>query len=225
MTSVCDWNTPGHDPYTGTTAGALSHYDMPDTTRRRLADRIDHNDFDTVVSVTREGVTGYAGMRNMHFGKDRMCHKIDTSKWSKDAVQLGFVFIENGHHIVKWFICHNLTELVPLPPAPTGLHIIGEAEVPELPLSYPQLSLPLMAVAVEDGPMPIPVTFGGAVVFIPSPGPFDVVPRFIPNTVSPVPHPAPVFPVEPPVSPIPEPATWAMLGAGVLALIVRARMR
>ena len=49
----CDWNSPGHDPYTGGTAAALSHYDMPDTTRRRLADRIERRDYDRVVSATR----------------------------------------------------------------------------------------------------------------------------------------------------------------------------
>lgn len=224
MPSTCDWNTPGHDPYTGTSAAALSHYDMPDTTRRRLADRIERNDFDTVVSVTRDGITGYAGMRNMHFGKDRMCHDIDVSKWDPLAVQLGFVFIEDGHHVVKWFICHNITELIPLPPVAHVSTLVGGDAFDTLPLFYADapgvmrdfsthgqadtFAAPLQAgyLVGTGGPG------GGVYVAGGSPGaPCPCPPDYAPPAIT------------PPVPAVPEPSTWAMICAGFIALVIKVR--
>ena len=195
----CDWNSPGHDPYTGSAADALSHYDMPDTTRRRLADRIERRDYDRVVSATRDGVTGYAGMRNMHFGKDRMCNRVDTSKWGANDVQLGFVYIENGHHIVKWFICKNITELVP-------------NDAPDAPVALAQ--------AVPEAPY-APQDFGGLasegqVVTLPPEGDAPLVP----NSLPPVLYSPPAWAPTPPVAPVPEGSVWELLVLGLLLIFM-----
>ncbi len=231
----CDWNRPGHDPYTGDVSSAIDRYpDLPGDVRQRLHARMEKRDYDEVVTIERDRIVGKARygttIRDMHFGANKVCRTVSRSGWRPGMEEAGLVYCDSGQCILVPTICRNVSRI-------TRAEISPDSAVGDLP--------PLAALTPDDKPAsaidkvaPIalldsPPTFdgrtnppdaggegsggnpgnpgypgypgfpgppgGGGGLYMPPGG----------TTHPPGPPPA--------VTPIPEPATWALLLAGIAA--------
>ena len=293
----CSWDRPGRNAFTGDVVAAVDRYsDIPTLVRVRLKERMQAREYDDMVDIRRDSIKGkfeYAStIRDMHFGKDRVCRQVTRTKWTAKTHERGLVYCEGEHCILVPTVCRNVSRidrkpdlvagnvLKPppgLPPAATlpsdGREGNAGAAAPQppagpapvtssfseavagaaVPLFGPLETTPLgtgaplvaltstpgagSSDAVDPaGPNFPPVLFvpggGGGTVFVPGGGPIGIVP-----------DPGgggggggdgggggggePVDPGTPPVTPIPEPATWASLLSGLLllALLVRRQRR
>jgi hypothetical protein len=211
---VCRWDRPGADPFMGEVPSAVDRYaDIPADVRATLRDRMARHAYDDVVDIRRDSIVGAyrydATIRDMHFGQGRTCSTVTRGRWADDTHERGLVYCESGHCVMVPTVCRNvsrITRLVP-PMAPTGR------------LSFEQL----MTALPEVGYVP-PVEDEGSRVHYLS----ESRVRFS-DPSSPTregysdPPPVPVFVDVPPapVTPVPEPAEWALMAAGLLVLVTR----
>ena len=213
VSATCSWNRPGVDPYRGDAAGALSHYpDIPPAARRVLLEKIAAATPDDDVRIRRDSITGRLDydpvIRDMHFGKRRLCEAVDRSGWQAARSEPAAVYCAGEHSILVPRICGNVSRVQRRPaarqPAPenTRVEVIEASGPPWQPASHPldralgiELSLgdstPADVDDEEDQPTrPIALPDPGG----PSPWAWN------PGT---------------PVQAVPETSTWAMLVAGI----------
>ena len=112
----CSWDRPGADSYTGDTLAAVDHYrDIAPEVRQRLKSRMARRDYDDVVSIARASVTGRgeyeSAIRDMHFGRDRICRSVSRSGWALTAKEVGLVYCEDGQCILVPTICRNVSRI------------------------------------------------------------------------------------------------------------------
>jgi hypothetical protein len=116
MLSNCSWNQPGRNPYKGTTAEAVARYtDIPAEARRELAARIDSRSADDQVTITRDAVFGkyqYSPqITAMHFGQRTMCDRVDRSGWKSDAREPAAVYCVGDHCLIVPEVCGNISRI------------------------------------------------------------------------------------------------------------------
>lgn len=112
----CSWDNPGANPYTGTAEAAIDRYvDLPEKVRARLKYRLQYGNPDEVVTITRETITGKQGynatIRDMHFGKDKVCGTVSRARWSAQRTEPGAVYCADGHCILVPEICGNVSRI------------------------------------------------------------------------------------------------------------------
>jgi hypothetical protein len=122
VSAVCSWNRPGVDPYRGDAAAAVEHYqDIPAAQRQVLRDKLAGGKPDDKVAIGRDAVTGAwqydPAIRDMHFGKRRMCGSVDRSKWSAARSEPAAVYCADQHCIIVPKICGNVSRITRLTPA------------------------------------------------------------------------------------------------------------
>ena len=115
----CSWDNPGANPYTGTAEAAIDRYvDLPEKVRARLKYRLQYGNPDEVVTITREAITGKHGynatIRDMHFGKDKVCGTVSRARWSAQRTEPGAVYCADGHCILVPEICGNVSRITRL---------------------------------------------------------------------------------------------------------------
>lgn len=116
VSATCSWNRPGVDPYRGDTATALAHYpDIPAAQRQVLLDKISAGKPDDKVAIRRDAIVGDGrydpAIRDMHFGKSRMCSSVDRSRWSEARSEPGAVYCADEHCILVPRICGNVSRI------------------------------------------------------------------------------------------------------------------
>lgn len=218
----CSWDKPGANPFMGDLVAAVDRYsDIPPAVRAKLKERMQVRHYDEIVEIRRDSIQGRAQygseIRDMHFGAGSVCRTVTRSKWSADALERGLVYCEDGHCILVPTVCRNVSriqrvappavakadepqeELVFDPPA-AGVPAAGSA--PASP-SFAELSSPTPTVRTAALPSSPPTTFRPVV-----PGTPTLPPSLPPTT-----------------PPVPEPETWAMLLAGLGAVLWLARRR
>ena len=84
----CSWDRPGRDPFMGDVVAAIDRYsDIPTAVRVRLKQRMQARRYDDLVDIRRDSIRGKAAyepeIRDMHFGVDRVCHRVSRSGWSE----------------------------------------------------------------------------------------------------------------------------------------------
>lgn len=117
----CTWNEPGVDPYRGSIYAAVSRYEMPEDVRERLAARAARFDFDFLLAIKKDSVTG-AGkqweLRDMHYGRRKVCRGgVVRDKWTPDMLERAMVYCEQTYCIAIPFVCRNVSLLLPMEPA------------------------------------------------------------------------------------------------------------
>lgn len=224
---VCSWDRPGVDRYRGTPARALANYrDIPAADRALLARRIAAGTPDDTVQISRTAIAGNhayeSRIADMHFGAGRMCRSVTRAKWTPAHREPAAVYCVNDECVLVPEVCGNISRVRKIvtsgggPPGSSG-------GAPALPAGLPPWPVP----APGPGSSPGPEAFTPAV---PSSG-ADLPPWGRPGTpLSPPPglgYPGPGRDLSGPVplSPVPEPSTWAMLLGGVAFLAVRAWRR
>ncbi len=219
----CSWDRPGADPYMGDIEAAVDRYrDIPPDVRARLKAKMRKRAYDDIATITRDKIEGkqsYSDLRDMHFGKGRICRQVTRAKWKPEAVERGLVYCEGEHCLIVPTVCRNVSRVTPDdlnlepkqgteddPPEPTGAgaNMLGGQRfvddtdpLPARPLQVepPQGELPFAPPAIGDTTPP------------------DVPRDRIPDPIPPTPP-----------APIPEPSTWALMGLG-MALVGAATRR
>lgn len=230
--AACSWADPGANPYTGNVPAAVQAYaDIPPDVRQRLQARMERRQFDDVAAITRDGIEGrhaYANLRGMHFGAGKVCATVDRSAWKPGHTERGLVYCEAQHCVIVPTVCRNVARVdrlpaapapaaaVPAEPAGAGLAVVA---MPDGIGAGPE---PLAFDAPGAGPAPAPTFERAAAPAGPAAqdrAPWLPLSAITPPAVQPWAGPA----IWAPVPDIPEPATWALLAAGLVVLVVRAR--
>jgi len=146
VSAVCSWNRPGVDPFRGDPAAAVEHYqDIPAPQRKALREKIASGKSDDKVAIGRDGVTGKwqydAAIRDMHFGKRRMCGSVDRSKWSAVRSEPAAVYCADQHCLIVPKICGNVSRITRLTPTrpeqPEQVGVPPAQRPPATPESHP----------------------------------------------------------------------------------------
>lgn len=210
----CDWERPGQDPYMGPLPEAVDRYpDIPPDVRRRLKDRMQRHDFDDQVLITRDAITGsqlYAPeIRGMHFGSGRFCERVSRAGWDDLHNEGALVYCEEGHCLLVPAVCRNLSRITRIGPR---VSTPPPDAVPPSELVFEPPGAVVPAGEVPPELVPSPPTFASG-----SPPHWSGPPGFWPWWWVPWGGGVPLLDRTPPPSPVPEPATWALLLGGLAA--------
>lgn len=201
---ACRWDRPGADPFMGDVPAAVERYtDIPIEVRSKLRARMERRQYDDLVDIRRDRITSEkhrydATIRDMHFGKGRVCATVTRARWLDETHERGLVYCEAGHCVLVPTVCRNVSRITRLEPEPP----------PSLPppATFEQLSEPPQVPVVSLEP-----TF--ASMAAPN---YALPSQYV---VFGLPSPIYVPSVGAPVAPIPEPATWALLVAGFALML------
>lgn len=167
----CNWDRPGHNPFMGDVVAAIDRYiDIPTPVRMRLKQRMQTRQYDDLVDIRRDEIVGdyryEPGIRDMHFGVDRVCREVTRANWSPQAHERGLVYCEDEHCILVPTVCRNVSRIERRPTLVAGAQVTAPAEeamdfappeagpVGEAPQSFAQ--------AGGGGALPLWPTGGGA---------------------------------------------------------------
>lgn len=221
--ATCDWSEAGRDKYTGSYEQALGHYqDIAPATRAKLLRRMNALDYDDIVTISDTSIVGRGTYEpeiwGMHWGVDRMC--MHVVRPNMHGTRTALVYTEDGMSITVPSDCNNIARLTRLAPPPTasiapgpsggdggggGVFVPGGAGyaferpegLPPVPVAYSPPSTETPPVGADSPP---PVGWLPYPVYIREPGYW--YPIAVPT----------------PVAAVPEPATWATMALGVLAI-------
>lgn len=112
----CSWDNPGANPYTGTAQAAIDRYtDLPEKVRNKLKYRLQYGNPDEMVAIRRNTIEGKHAynptIRDMHFGKGKVCGTVSRARWSAARVEPGAVYCADGHCILVPEICGNVSRI------------------------------------------------------------------------------------------------------------------
>ena len=115
-TPSCRWDRPGHEPFMGDVVKAVDFYrDIPPDVRARLQARMAKRDYDDLVSIRRDSITGKAKygstIRDMHFGDGRVCRSVTREAWTASMQERGLVYCDSGQCILVPTVCRNVSRI------------------------------------------------------------------------------------------------------------------
>lgn len=216
---VCSWDRPGVDRYRGSPAAALANYrDISPADRATLARRIAAGIPDDTVQISRTAIAGHyqyeSRIADMHFGTGRMCRTVTRAKWRPAHREAAAVYCVGDTCVLVPEVCGNLSRVRRIVtsgsggPGATG----GALRLPATP---PAAAQPPLALAPPPDYPAVPAA-GDEL-------PPWVVPGALPPPVPGLEYPGPGREVSGPLplSPVPEPSTWAMLAGGLAVLAAR----
>ena len=117
LASTCQWDRPGENPFMGDVVSAVDRYrDIPPEVRERLKARMLKREYDDLVSIRRDSITGGRGtygntIHDMHFGTDHVCHSVSRAAWSSTMQERGLVYCESGQCILVPTVCRNVSRI------------------------------------------------------------------------------------------------------------------
>jgi hypothetical protein len=141
----------------GDVVAAVDRYqDIPLDVRQRLKVRMLRRDYDDVVSIRRDSITGRAearygsAIRDMHFGASKVCAAVSRAAWTAQMQERGLVYCEGDQCILVPTVCRNVSRIARAQAAPERAEGDGpepvatfDAEPPPVPFAggSPALSL------------------------------------------------------------------------------------
>ncbi|WBS05611.1 MHFG family PEP-CTERM protein [Pseudoduganella sp. SL102] len=235
MLSNCSWNHPGRNPYRGTVGEAVSRYiDIPAPVRTRLIAKIESGQADDTAAIMRDTIAGkydYSPqITDMHFGQRTVCGAVTRDEWAATRREMGKVYCVDNHCLIVPKICGNISRVhrvagegggggigggaapatvaVPRPAAPGWVRAASPDEVAAADTMAEMATTPMTQLSGFASPF-------GTASYAP-----DLTSRN-PSTDTGLAQPGPA------PSPVPEPATFGMLGAGLAVLcgVMRRRAR
>ncbi len=139
----------------GDVVAAVDRYQaIPVDVRERLKARMVKRDYDDVVSIRRDSITGRARVRygtaihDMHFGNAKLCRSVSRAAWSAQMQERGLVYCESGQCILVPTVCRNVSRIARAEVAPER----AEGDVPDLE------SPPVAALDLLPAPFPFDVS-------------------------------------------------------------------
>jgi hypothetical protein len=218
----CSWDKPGANPFMGDLVAAVDHYpDIPPAVRAKLKERMQVRHYDEIVEIRRDSIQGkgqYAAeISEMHFGAGSVCRTVTRNKWPADALERGLVYCEDGYCILVPTVCRNVSRI-----RRVAAPVVAKAEEPqdELVFEPPGAGVPAGSAA------PASPSFAQ----LSSPLPTTRIASAPPSVLTPPTTLVPGTPTLPPslpptTPPVPEPESWAMLLAGLGAVLWIAKRR
>ena len=219
----CDWSDPGKSPYQGT--GVEWAQRLPDAERRQVAPlvaRIEAQQFDAVVYADTSRIYDANGRDDYAYGSDigymaggargTVC-RTTTRAWAPGRIESGMAYCAGDICAVKWSVCGNwsiVTRTDPHAGAARPAALLSFA-AGAAPLGQPVVPVPGVP-GGPDGVLTRQALAGGA-----GHG-YAAGWGYLPAIAAPGPSYGSA-----PVSPVPEPATWAGLFAGLALVGWRAR--
>ncbi len=232
MLSHCSWNHPGRNPYRGSVSEAVSRYlDIPAPVRTQLIARIEGGRVDDTVDIMRDSIAGrydYSPrITGMHFGQRTVCETVTRDGWSAAAREPAAVYCVGEQCLIVPKICGNISRVRRVAggggaagpgsgaAAPPQVNAIPAAEPAFTRVASPDdvAAADAMAQTVASAPQPALLPLAGFQ------SPFGAVTYGMGGRT-------PGLGTEyTQLSPVPEPATLGMLGAGLALLAGLARRR
>ena len=249
----CAWDRPGHNPFMSDVVAAVDDYhDLAPEVRARLKQRMARHEYDDIVRIRRDRITGRAtygaAISDMHFGVHQMCRTVTRAAWSERMQERGLVYCEGRQCILVPTVCRNVSRITRAAVGPDHAEAADDpadkgsaapAEVafadpapPPTPLATdaaPSFAAPLESGHPEGSGAAPGGSFWGS-------GPAGTPPWLSGPRPGPSPGPTVFTTSVPPViadgpvplhatPPVPEPQTWALLLAGLAALAAWRRRR
>ena len=114
--SSCSWERPGHSPFMGDVVAAVDRYgDIPAESRARLKARMERREYDDLVVITRDSITGKSDyrptIRDMHFGNGAVCGTVTRASWTPSMQERGLVYCDSGNCILVPTVCRNVSRI------------------------------------------------------------------------------------------------------------------
>jgi hypothetical protein len=114
--ATCSWDRPGHNAFMGDVVAAVDRYiDIPTPARVRLKERMRIRDYDDLVTIRRDQISGRSdylpAIRDMHFGQDKVCRQVSRKGWTDKMQERGLVYCEDGHCILVPTVCRNVSRI------------------------------------------------------------------------------------------------------------------
>jgi len=118
--TTCAWDRPGHNAFMGDVVAAVDRYiDIPTPVRVRLKERMRIRDYDDLVTIRRDEISGrldyLPAIRDMHFGLDKVCRQVTRTRWTDKMQERGLVYCEEGHCILVPTVCRNVSRIARRP--------------------------------------------------------------------------------------------------------------
>lgn len=166
----CGWNHPGSHPYKGGISKGIDNYpDIPAPIKKKLKDRLHKMEFGSVVTITRDGITGgfHPEITDMHFSANTVCRSVNREVWPKDHTEVGLVYCEDEYCIVVPTVCGNISRIYRSAP---GVAIEPSIPAPKKegnmlpglePKGVPWIEPPLRYDPILPGPAPTPIVEPG----------------------------------------------------------------
>jgi hypothetical protein len=165
VSPVCQWDQPGANRFTGDVSVAVHDYiDIPKNIRDKLEKRLNSKKYDDIVDITKDSIIGkeeYTDLRDMHFGKNRVCQRVTRDKWTRVSKERGMVYCEENYCIVVPTVCGNLSRVARLKNTgwilpPGGIHeSISSVGITPIILSL-SAPIPLDSFQAKSGISPAP---------------------------------------------------------------------
>lgn len=116
----CSWSDPGRNKFTGDMRRAVMRYtDIPEADRLVLAQMVSENRYTDIVTADSHTMQssrfGYVNLRQMYFGRSARCETVTRDEWPIYHQERGMVFTHNGHSIVRWSVCNNISRVDQVP--------------------------------------------------------------------------------------------------------------
>jgi hypothetical protein len=237
----CPWEAPrGAAKFTGSVPGAVDHYqDIPVATRAKLKARMERRQYDEIVDIRKDAIVGarkYApSIREMHFGSNgKVCTTVDRSMWTPSDMERGLVYCEDNTCILVPTVCSNVSRIDRLPEEPqspaTPPTATAVPPAPTVPVAPPETGLqpptavpgtpPIYAhppTTFDEGtkpPLGVPPNYWAPPHWFDEPPPPWLPPVFIITRPPQIP---------PPLTPVPEPSTWALMILAAISFAVKRR--
>ncbi|MDQ2737043.1 MAG: MHFG family PEP-CTERM protein, partial [Pseudomonadota bacterium] len=132
---ACSWDRPGNNPFMGDVVAAVDRYrDIPPEVRARLKARMAKREYDDIVSIRRDSISGRSQygttISEMHFGTHQVCRSVTRTAWRPDMQERGLVYCESEQCILVPTVCRNVSRITRA--AVAHEHALGEAEPADL---------------------------------------------------------------------------------------------